>query len=53
MDKDDNWHPLVRLEVLEGRKSLGVYIAVDGNETAQEAYLIKIARKYAEQICPS
>ena len=49
-DKDWNQHPLVRLEVSEGRKSLGVYIAVDGNKKAQKVYLIKMERKYAEQI---
>ena len=49
-DKDGNRHPLVRLEVSEGRKSLGVYIAVDGNEKAQKKYLIEMARTYAEQI---
>lgn len=49
-DKDYNRHLLVRLEVLEGRKSLGVYIAVDGNKRAQEAYLTEMAKKYAEQI---
>ena len=49
-DKDGNCHPLVRLEVSEGRKSLGVYIAVDGNEKSQKEYLIGMARTYAEQI---
>ena len=49
-DKDGNRHPLVRLEVSEGRKSLGVYIAVDRNEKAQKKYLIEMARTYAEQI---
>ena len=52
-DKDCNRHPLIRLEVLEGRKSLGVYIAVNGNEKTQEAYLIEMAKKYAEQIKPA
>ena len=33
-DKDSIRHPLVRLEVLEGWKSLGVNIAADGNEKA-------------------
>ena len=35
-DKDGNRHPLVRLEVSEGRKLLGVYIADKGNERAQK-----------------
>ena len=47
-DKDGNRHPLVRLEVSEGRKSLGVCIAVDGKERSQKEYLIEMARKYAE-----
>ena len=49
IDKDGNRYPLVRLEVLEGLKSLGVYIAVNGNKKAQKVYLIKKVRKYAEQ----
>ena len=49
-DKDGNRHPLVRLEVLKGRKLLGVYVAFDGNEKAQKEYLIEMAKKYAEQI---
>ena len=49
-DKDGNRHPLVRLEVSEGKKLLGVYIAVDGNEKAQKECLIGMARTYAEQI---
>ena len=49
-DKDGNRHPLVGLEVSEGRKSLRVYIAVDGNERSQKEYLIGMARTYAEQI---
>ena len=43
-------HLLVRLEALENKKSSGVYVTVDGNKKAQEAYLIKMAKKYEEQI---
>ena len=49
-DKDGNRHPLVHLEGSESQKSLGVYIAVDGNEKGQESCLIKKTRDYAEQI---
>ena len=46
-DKDGDRHPLVRLEVSEGGKALGVYITVGGNKKAQKVYLIKKAKKYS------
>ena len=49
-DKDSNRHQLVCLEVSESQKSLGVYIIVDDNEKAEESYLIKKAKEYAEKI---
>ena len=41
IDTNGDRYLLVRLEVLEGRKFLGVYIAADGNEKAQGEYLIE------------
>ena len=47
-NKDNKMHPLVHPKVLEGRKLLGVYIAVDSNEKAQESYLIRKAKEYTK-----
>ena len=52
-DKDGNIHPLVELEVFEGRKSLGIYIAVDINKKAQGAYLIEIAKNMQNKFEPA
>lgn len=42
IDKYGNCNPLKRLEVLEGLKSLGVFIAMDSN---QESQLISLTGK--------
>ena len=52
-DKEGDMHPLVCLEVSEGRKTLGVYIVIDGNKKAHELYLIEKPREYVERIWTS
>ena len=38
-DKHGNSHPLQRLEVTEGRETLGVHISMDGNDTDEYKHL--------------
>ena len=47
---DNNIRWLKRLEPSLARESLGIYIAMDGNQRAELAYLREKASLYAEQI---
>ena len=50
MDRKGQHQALIHLEACDGMKSLGVYIAVDGNEREQENYLREKAKEFREQV---
>lgn len=49
-DKHGNWHPLKRLEVSTGLETLGVFIAMDGNQEAQIKSLAEKSKSFAEKM---
>ena len=49
-DKEGNNHPLERREVSQATETLGVYIAMDGNDKAQEEALRKKSEDFAEKL---
>ena len=53
MDKTGQRHLLTRLEVSQGKETLGVFIAMDGNQTNQIAELETKSKEYAAQIMAS
>ena len=50
LDEDLSPTTLERLEVTEARETLGVYIAMNGNQTAQFQKLRDIATRWADQV---
>ena len=49
-DKTGSTFPLQRYEVSHADKTLGVYIAMDGNEEEEIAYLTKVSTKFGQQL---
>ena len=49
-DKHGNSHPLQRLEVTEGRETLGVHISMDGNDTDEYKHLKNVCRKFGDDM---
>ena len=47
---DDKIHPLARLDPSLARETLGIFLAMDGNQRAQTEHLKNKARIYAEQL---
>ena len=50
LDKEENRVPLKRLEVSEATETLGVFISMDGNHSAQKEELKKKAKSFAEKL---
>ena len=49
-NKDGAQTPLVRYEASHADKTLGVYIAVDGNEDAEIKHLRGLSQKFSNQL---
>ena len=49
-DKKGNRHPLKRLEVSTGSETLGVFIAMDGNQEAQIKSLKEKSKNFAAKM---
>ena len=51
LDKNKNKEPLKKLDVSEGSETLGIYIAMNGNNVDQRKNLENKAKKMADQLC--